>query len=979
MTISFTQKTGAQNPFSSIPVGTVLGGMGLGDLNGDGKPDLLIYQGSGSTNGNAPTYYVNNGSGVFTQQTAPSGLSTLIAPVINIVDLDGDGLNDLLLTSQEFRTIRYFKNTGTATVPAFTEQTGANNPFSTTFGNRVATGIYRKNGLVNVIEAEQTNNRKPRYYENTGTPTSPQFTERTGTTIGAADYNPFDITGPWNSNGLKHVTTGTFTDTDGSTITFALQGSDVNSGSTADPIKVAKLNNDGSFTVVTGTAQDPLTGYLPGKYLTRIQVADVNGDGKPDIATMDYYNSISYFENTTPLVSNQPPVITTSGTALSFTEGDSATVVDADLALTDADSANIASASVQITDNYVNGEDVLAFINQNGITGSFDALTGTLTLTGSSSVANYQAALRSVTYVNSSATPSTLARTISFIANDGTAASTAATRTVNIIAVNNLVSSPTYSNSETMQQSSALIDAGPAYSSSDTLAQSSTEFASSAVYSSSAVLSQSSAVLDSSPAYSSSDTLAQSSTEFASSPVYSSSALLSQGSAVLDSSPASSDTLAQSSTEFASSAVYSSSALLSQSSAVLDSSPVYSSSETLVQSSTEFASSPVYSSSAVLSQGSAVLDSSPAYSSSDTLAESSAEFTSSPVYGSSAVLSQGSAGLDSSPTYSSSDTLTQSSTEFTSSPVYSSSAIVNESSASSSSNSLSSNAETVSASSFGVSSSLVNQAPLLLQNSIRINQGETLLITADQLSAIDLDTANSGLLFTVSNVSHAEFRLNGMATTQFTQQDIIDGRVELVHDNSKQAPGFTVSVSDGINSTLPVTAQIQFIRVNHAPVLVNAVPDQQVKFNQPFNLTLAEDTFQDPDGDELSYSMLTADNKTLPEWITFNSERLELSGKASVAGNNRFRLFATDTFNVTTQTSVNLQVQDASSRVLTGGAIAGITVGAAAAVGIGSALGIGLFAGAACLLYKGYNKANEPKPKIDLELIEAANTQELNI
>ena len=905
MTISFTQKTGAQNPFSSIPVGTVLGGMGLGDLNGDGKPDLLIYQGSGSTNGNAPTYYVNNGSGVFTQQTAPSGLSTLIAPVINIVDLDGDGLNDLLLTSQEFRTIRYFKNTGTATVPAFTEQTGANNPFSTTFGNRVATGIYRKNGLVNVIEAEQTNNRKPRYYENTGTPTSPQFTERTGTTIGAADYNPFDITGPWNSNGLKHVTTGTFTDTDGSTITFALQGSDVNSGSTADPIKVAKLNNDGSFTVVTGTAQDPLTGYLPGKYLTRIQVADVNGDGKPDIATMDYYNSISYFENTTPLVSNQPPVITTSGTALSFTEGDSATVVDADLALTDADSANIASASVQITDNYVNGEDVLAFINQNGITGSFDALTGTLTLTGSSSVANYQAALRSVTYVNSSATPSTLARTISFIANDGTAASTAATRTVNIIAVNNLVSSPTYSNSETMQQSSALIDAGPAYSSSDTLAQSSTEFASSAVYSSSAVLSQSSAVLDSSPAYSSSDTLAQ--------------------------------------------------------------------------SSTEFASSPVYSSSAVLSQGSAVLDSSPAYSSSDTLAESSAEFTSSPVYGSSAVLSQGSAGLDSSPTYSSSDTLTQSSTEFTSSPVYSSSAIVNESSASSSSNSLSSNAETVSASSFGVSSSLVNQAPLLLQNSIRINQGETLLITADQLSAIDLDTANSGLLFTVSNVSHAEFRLNGMATTQFTQQDIIDGRVELVHDNSKQAPGFTVSVSDGINSTLPVTAQIQFIRVNHAPVLVNAVPDQQVKFNQPFNLTLAEDTFQDPDGDELSYSMLTADNKTLPEWITFNSERLELSGKASVAGNNRFRLFATDTFNVTTQTSVNLQVQDASSRVLTGGAIAGITVGAAAAVGIGSALGIGLFAGAACLLYKGYNKANEPKPKIDLELIEAANTQELNI
>ena len=39
------------------------------------------------------------------------------------------------------------------------------------------------------------------------------------------------------------------------------------------------------------------------------------------------------------------------------------------------------SATVQITGNYVNGQDILGFTNQNGISGSFNAATGTLTLT----------------------------------------------------------------------------------------------------------------------------------------------------------------------------------------------------------------------------------------------------------------------------------------------------------------------------------------------------------------------------------------------------------------------------------------------------------------------------------------------------------------------------------------------------------------------------------------------------------------------
>ena len=71
--------------------------------------------------------------------------------------------------------------------------------------------------------------------------------------------------------------------------------------------------------------------------------------------------------------------------------------LDPNLGLQDLDSANIDSASVTIQ-GFVNGDsDVLGFTNQNGISGSYNSATGVLSLTGTTTVANYQTALRSVT------------------------------------------------------------------------------------------------------------------------------------------------------------------------------------------------------------------------------------------------------------------------------------------------------------------------------------------------------------------------------------------------------------------------------------------------------------------------------------------------------------------------------------------------------------------------------------------------------
>ena len=121
-----------------------------------------------------------------------------------------------------------------------------------------------------------------------------------------------------------------------------------------------------------------------------------------------------------------------AGHALNYDENDAPTVIDAAVTVADVDSANLTSATVQITGNYVDGEDVLSFVNQNGITASFNATTGILSLSGLSSVANYEAALQSVTYSNSSGNPSALDRTVTFIASDGAASSTAVTSLIHV-------------------------------------------------------------------------------------------------------------------------------------------------------------------------------------------------------------------------------------------------------------------------------------------------------------------------------------------------------------------------------------------------------------------------------------------------------------------------------------------------------------------------------------------------------------------
>ena len=157
-----------------------------------------------------------------------------------------------------------------------------------------------------------------------------------------------------------------------------------------------------------------------------------NGTVKRNLATADR-DGIRWIYGLAP----ESPVLTNiEVTTLSYTENAAATAITASITVSDADSTNMTSGSVQITTNYQSGQDVLSYTQVGSIAGTWNSGTGTLSLSGIDTKANYQLALRAVKYANTSDNPSTLTRTVTFKVNDGTADSNTQTRNVSVTAVN---------------------------------------------------------------------------------------------------------------------------------------------------------------------------------------------------------------------------------------------------------------------------------------------------------------------------------------------------------------------------------------------------------------------------------------------------------------------------------------------------------------------------------------------------------------
>ena len=138
---------------------------------------------------------------------------------------------------------------------------------------------------------------------------------------------------------------------------------------------------------------------------------------------------------------NDLPRLSTIEVAPAFYLENSAPVaITGNLNIADADHLNLQSATIRIVNNHIASEDVLTVDDQLlaslGIGTSFDTASGTLTLSGESSVANYQTAIHKIGYQNNSDNPSDLLRTISVVVNDGINDSNSLSRDISVVAIN---------------------------------------------------------------------------------------------------------------------------------------------------------------------------------------------------------------------------------------------------------------------------------------------------------------------------------------------------------------------------------------------------------------------------------------------------------------------------------------------------------------------------------------------------------------
>ncbi|MBE9058959.1 FG-GAP-like repeat-containing protein, partial [Sphaerospermopsis sp. LEGE 08334] len=320
VTPSYTEQTGTANPFDgSIDVGN-RSTPTFADIDGDGDLDAVVGEWDGFLN-----YYKNTGTAtnpIYTEQTGTAnpfnGINVGDYSTPTFADIDGDGDLDAVVGDWD-GFLSYYKNTGTATNPIYTEQTGTANPFDGINVGSSSTPTFADidgDGDLDAVVGECFGSLN--YYKNTGTATNPVYTEQTGTA------NPF------NGIDVGYASTPTFADIDGDGDLDAVVGEFEgilnyykNTGTATNPI----------YTEQTGTA-NPFDGINVGNSSTPT-LADIDGDGDLDAVVGVNDGTLKYF---TANFNQTPTNLTLSSTT--FAENQIIGTVIGNFTTTDPDTGN---------------------------------------------------------------------------------------------------------------------------------------------------------------------------------------------------------------------------------------------------------------------------------------------------------------------------------------------------------------------------------------------------------------------------------------------------------------------------------------------------------------------------------------------------------------------------------------------------------------------------------------------------------------
>lgn len=279
---------------ASVPVS-----VGVGDLNGDGLPDLIVADPKGLI-----WFFANKGTATapkFTMGeiipiwlppfvTGPTKETVVTCNNISVTDFNGDGKPDIILGTF-LGEVYFFPNTGTKNIPSFRVTGTAEDCLVPTrsdgklWGNFLAP-IYvdfTKSNRRDLILGEGTYSANNiYYYPNGGSDQNPRFSEKTRQILirgmGREHLTPQMI--DWNNDGMPDIMTG---ERDGSVTVFLCKsndpkkfdfdpnpiqvkfGSSTKLGPLSNPVP-ADLNGDNLFDLVTGrTSGRVAVAYNKGK------------------------------------------------------------------------------------------------------------------------------------------------------------------------------------------------------------------------------------------------------------------------------------------------------------------------------------------------------------------------------------------------------------------------------------------------------------------------------------------------------------------------------------------------------------------------------------------------------------------------------------------------------------------------------------------------------------------------------------------
>ena len=288
----------------------------IGDIDGDGKPDMVVP----SLEGRATSILRNTGT-PGTMSFARTDIAASTYPrAVALGDIDGDGKIDMVVSSNTNNFLLIYLNTSTPGAVSFSA------PVTLTFSNNYAANVLALrdmdgDGKPDIVAISGTIDLS--IFLNTGSPGNVSFAPEVVTTVpnsGEASLAIGDMDGDGKPdvvvcNSAYYPSVFKNLSTPG-TVSFGAR-LDVPAGSAPFWVSVGDLDGDGLMDMAVVNANDntvsvfrntttggtisfaPLANFATSTTPVGLCIADLNGDGKPELVTAnDGNNTVSVLQNT---------------------------------------------------------------------------------------------------------------------------------------------------------------------------------------------------------------------------------------------------------------------------------------------------------------------------------------------------------------------------------------------------------------------------------------------------------------------------------------------------------------------------------------------------------------------------------------------------------------------------------------------------------------------------------------------------------